>query len=171
MNKAKIFGYSLFIFLISFAIYLGGNSLAFVDVSTLIIVIGGSFAISVACGGVFTRTSTLKERQFRWQTVTLSVVIMTLIGVSIGIVMLLSNLTSPDSVGPAMAISILTCFTGLIILIMVVIPNLDKCTKELGNYCEISIARIVLIGFPVMCVFFTYLTLTIFIASLGYLKQ
>ncbi len=51
---------------------------------------------------------------------------MGMIGTLIGLVQMLSNMSDPDSIGPAMAVALLTTLYGAIIANMVAIPIADK---------------------------------------------
>lgn len=55
---------------------------------------------------------------------------MGMIGTLVGLVAMLSNMDDPKSIGPAMAVALLTTLYGAILANMVAIPISDKCTMR-----------------------------------------
>lgn len=75
---------------------------------------------------------------------------MGLIGTLIGLIQLLGNLNDPSSIGPAMAVALLTTFYGAILAYMVLAPIAAKLERnaeaellecEIYHACAMSIAR------------------------------
>lgn len=75
---------------------------------------------------------------------------MGLIGTLIGLIQLLGNLNDPSSIGPAMAVALLTTFYGAILAYMVLAPVAAKLERnaeaellecEIYHACAMSIAR------------------------------
>ncbi|UUX50514.1 MotA/TolQ/ExbB proton channel family protein [Nisaea acidiphila] len=75
---------------------------------------------------------------------------MGLIGTLIGLIQLLGNLNNPSSIGPAMAVALLTTFYGAIMAYMVLAPIAAKLERnaesellecEIYHACAMSIAR------------------------------
>ncbi|MCE9679137.1 flagellar motor protein PomA [Shewanella sp. AS1] len=58
---------------------------------------------------------------------------MGMIGTLIGLVAMLSNMDDPKSIGPAMAVALLTTLYGAIIANMVALPIADKLTLRMGE--------------------------------------
>ncbi|MCG9697273.1 flagellar motor protein PomA [Shewanella sp. Isolate11] len=58
---------------------------------------------------------------------------MGMIGTLIGLVAMLSNMEDPKSIGPAMAVALLTTLYGAIIANMIALPIADKLTLRMGE--------------------------------------
>lgn len=56
-----------------------------------------------------------------------------MLGTLIGLVQMLSNMTDPDSVGPAMAVALITTFYGAMIAFMIAGPIADKLALRSGE--------------------------------------
>jgi chemotaxis protein MotA len=214
MNKvtdpATFLGISLAIALVGFAIYLGGNIVAFFDIKSVLIVLGGTFMLTTAC---FTLPEIFHTFAVSWRTIfysaedssraayhslevseisrkkgilglqnyedllnhnpffkkgvnyivdgippeeaenmlqqemlavqerhNKSVAVlykaaelapaMGLIGTLIGLVQMLGNLDDPSSIGPAMAVALLTTLYGAMISYMVLSPLATKLERN-----------------------------------------
>ena len=72
-----------------------------------------------------------------------------MIGTLIGLVQMLQTLNDPSSIGPAMAVALLTTFYGAVLANVVFIPiakKLEERSKEESLYMEIIIEGIVSIA-------------------------
>ena len=69
---------------------------------------------------------------------------MGLIGTLIGLVQMLGNLEDPSSIGPAMAVALLTTFYGAVLANMVFSPMASKL--ELNSVAEAMVNKVYLIG-------------------------
>ena len=58
---------------------------------------------------------------------------MGLIGTLIGLVQMLGNLDDPSSIGPSMAVALLTTFYGAVLANMVFMPLAAKLERKLGR--------------------------------------
>ncbi len=164
----KITGYVLFLGLLLAAIILScGTILAYIDYASIMIVIGGTFGISVMSGGVFRTAESPRAKLLSWQTVTLGFAITSLAGMGIGLIMMLQNLNDPSSIGPAMAIAVLCPLTALLGIVLFSLPLEDRYNIKIKSYREFSLSRIVWFGFPLLTTFFVYLALFILLISIS----
>ncbi|WP_084462390.1 motility protein A [Oceanibaculum pacificum] len=69
---------------------------------------------------------------------------MGLIGTLVGLVQMLGNLNDPTSIGPAMAIALLTTFYGAVLAYMIFAPLASKLERNLGE--EQMVGQIYLLG-------------------------
>lgn len=69
---------------------------------------------------------------------------MGLIGTLVGLVQMLSDLTNPDAIGPAMALALLTTFYGAILGMVILSPLAAKL--ERNSHDEAAIRNLILIG-------------------------
>ena len=69
---------------------------------------------------------------------------MGLIGTLVGLVQMLGNLNDPSSIGPAMAVALLTTFYGAVLAYMVFAPLASKLERNLGE--EQMVGQIYLLG-------------------------
>ena len=119
----------LFVALVCAGIVMGGQLPGFIDLSSLVIVIGGmscatvgSFPIKIigeAIGDALGQVAIEEERALRSHHVLSKMgdfaVASGLMGTVIGLVNMLANLDDPTAIGPAMAVALLTIFYGVII--------------------------------------------------------
>ncbi|MCF8475231.1 MAG: MotA/TolQ/ExbB proton channel family protein [Emcibacter sp.] len=64
---------------------------------------------------------------------------MGLIGTLVGLVQMLGNLSDPSTIGPAMAVALLTTFYGAIMAHMVLIPLASKAERNSGNESTLNL--------------------------------
>ncbi len=119
----------VFVALVCAGIVMGGQLSGFIDLPSLVIVIGGmscatvgSFPIKIigeAIGDALVQGATEEERVLRSHHVLSKMgdfaVASGLMGTVIGLVNMLANLDDPTAIGPAMAVALLTMFYGVII--------------------------------------------------------
>ncbi|HIN85430.1 MAG TPA: hypothetical protein EYN06_03035 [Myxococcales bacterium] len=143
--------------LIDAAILLGGDLVLFVNAPSILIVVGCGFfftmaahgygglsnALSAACG---TKTNSTKEASSH------ALVLLTLrnsflgagaVGTFIGLVQMLVSLDDPSSVGPSLAVALLTMTYGFILAELVVAPAMDRMLAHSNttNHSDIQMAK------------------------------
>ena len=194
---ATVAGLAIGFALIIAAIVLGGSPGAFIDIPSVLIVIGGTAAITAVCfalgeflgagkalqilqlaeiarkGGVLSlqgHLDSLQSEEYLWKGLSLVVdgtppeeveaimrkdmnatigrhqkganimkkagdiaPAMGLIGTLIGLVQMLGNLDDPSSIGPSMAVALLTTFYGAVLANMVFMPLAAKLERNSGE--------------------------------------
>ena len=119
----------VFVALVCVGIVMGGQLSGFIDLPSLVIVIGGmscatvgSFPIKIigeSIGDALGQVAIEEERALRSHHVLSKMgdfaVASGLMGTVIGLVNMLANLDDPTAIGPAMAVALLTMFYGVII--------------------------------------------------------
>ena len=58
---------------------------------------------------------------------------MGMVGTLIGLVQMLMNMSDPDSIGPAMAVALLTTFYGAVLAHMILLPLASKAERNYQN--------------------------------------
>jgi chemotaxis protein MotA len=188
-DGATILGLGGAFVLISVAIVLGGSWAAFIDIPAMLIVLGGTFAVttvsfnlsdirttqSIIANSLFKATrdageaarSVISLAETARQSGTLilqdhlpglrhepgaSVLrraadvapAMGLIGTLVGLVQMLGNLEDPSSIGPAMAVALLTTFYGAVLGNMVFAPLAGKLERKSDD--EALVNEVYLLG-------------------------
>jgi len=73
-----------------------------------------------------------------WQQVGDVAPAMGMIGTLVGLVQMLSNMDDPKSIGPAMAIALLTTLYGAMIANMIALPIADKCKTRANEEARVK---------------------------------
>ncbi len=173
MKTEKIIGYILFIGLSLAAMSSTAEGfsitgiLPFIDFPSLILVLGGTFAVCVIAGTIFSSTSNSNIKINRWHMITNSLILTSLMGSVIGILKMLTHLTDASVIGPSMAIAVLSPLVGGYCLALVSLPKEDQHYKKTGNYTEFSLSRIGWFGFPILTAFFVLLAFCILMFSIS----
>ncbi len=129
MNKRFFLGMALIGVLLVAGILSGGNLRIFLDFPSAVIVVGitvgatvGSFSwadITQAFGGALSGADLDEDVAARSQAVLNraadAAVASGLVGALVGLVLILSNLSDPTAIGPAMAVALLTVFYGTLL--------------------------------------------------------
>jgi flagellar motor component MotA len=124
--------------LIVAAMTVNGLSVAsFIDVSSLLIVIGGgllytfahhgalSFFHAMGVGDPATSASELKQQACVLQSARNTFCGAAVVGYLIGLITMLHNMNDPARIGPAMAVTLLTVFYGLFVSELVIAPRIQ----------------------------------------------
>jgi len=167
MAHTRIIGYIIVIGLILMAILMDGLVLLFVNLPSFMIVLGGTFAIALISGGIFTRRRSLESNQCLWQNITSGFVLTSLLGTSSGVIGMLFKMNDPSQIGSSMAFAILSCFTGLLGLGLISLPMEDHYNKKLTNYTELSMSRIAWFGFPILSFLFVLSSFLIMLTAVA----
>ena len=129
MNKRVLVGMAIMGGLVFAAILYGSNFLIFIDFPSVVIVVGitvggtvSSFpgadisqALRAAFGTVDVDEATAARSQAVLDRAADAAVSSGLVGTLIGLVMMLANLDDPTTIGPAMAVALLTLFYGTLL--------------------------------------------------------
>ena len=123
---------SLFLLLILEQLYIGSNPLIFIDVVSLIIFLSVILFAVLTKHGVKSFKQffiSIEERDRISRSVMTSSIFAGIIGYIVGMILMLSNLSDPSAIGPAMAISLLTVFYGLFFYLIFYISSNAKAIK------------------------------------------
>lgn len=141
-----IVGAVIYLGLILAAIAAGGSLAAFIDIPSIMIVIGGTFAVTIisysledidnalksAFSGV-TDVTKLKMGAYFWLSQVRILLGVGAVGTIIGWIKMLQNLSDPNGIGPAMAIGLLTFFYGLLITFLLPIPAYHIIRRKIAG--------------------------------------
>ncbi len=90
-----------------------------------------------------------------------------LIGTVIGIVIMLNTIRDPSSIGPAMAVCILTLFYGLLGMSLITIPIEDKHRLQTRHFEVPILNRLAWFGYPLLSFAVILIAYMILLYSLG----
>ena len=128
----KIISLLIIVFAIVAAIFAGGDILAFIDVPSILVVIGPVIASISAKHGLEGFKELFREGENQSKilhTMGVTGIIAGAIGTMIGWVIILGNLSDKSALGPALAISLLTLLYGLLIFLFTTLLS----TKNFGE--------------------------------------
>ena len=128
----KIISLLIIVFAIVAAISVGGDIRAFIDVPSLLVVIGPVIASISAKHGLEGFKELFREGENQSKilnTMGVTAFLVGAIGAMIGFIIMLGNLQDQAAIGPAMAISLLTTFYGLLIFLFTTLLS----TKDFGE--------------------------------------
>ena len=146
MRPETIVGYVLLAVILVGAI--GPGIASFIDVRSTMIVLGGTFALVLIGLGIHGKGR--RANLYLWQLVTVGLFVGGFLGTLVGLILMLEKLNDPGSIGPAMAIALLTDLYALICLAVLSFPIEDRLNKELKRYDEFSLSRAVWFGYPLI---------------------
>ena len=168
MESTKLIGYVLFFGLIISLIVIDTPITVFIDVASVIMVIGGTFAIILVATGTDVLTMfDQKPSPFAWQAATLGLMITALIGGSMGHIKMFSNLSDPSTIGPAMALCLLSLLYGMIIVAVLAMPKVDQYILETKRFHEFSMGRTMVIVFPIFAMMMVLLAFLILLFAMS----
>ncbi len=110
---------------------IGGSLSAFIDVPSILVTIGGGFAITlIACPlpslvQAFKATDDpriIKRNVLACEAMSRGLTVGAFLGMIMGLIKMLQNLSDPYSVGPSMALTLLSLFTACVVLFYVIEP-------------------------------------------------
>jgi len=154
MNPIQIVGYVLVIGMILGAIMIDTPLAFFTDIPSLMIVVGGSFAFILIAGGADAmRFPWGKQLRYLWAALILALIFMAVSGDFIGHVKMMQNLSEPSTIGPSMAVALLTSLYGMVLIAVVAAPQLDRYIVETEEYDEWHLSRYASIAFPFVALF------------------
>lgn len=146
MNLSFIVGELLFIGLIFSAVLLGGDIYAFIDYPSLLIVLGGTFALTLtsfnpeeikqAFSHAFDGEGTQEDFQkssYIFQCMIRNLILTGAIGTVIGLVSMLQNLIDPGRIGPAMGKALLTFYYAVFFSAIGPVPFMYLIRKRLAE--------------------------------------
>ena len=128
----KIISLLIIVFGIVAAIFAGGDILAFIDVPSLLVVIGPVIASISAKHGLEGFKELFREGENQSKilhTMGVTGIIAGAIGTMIGLIIMLGNLSDKSALGPAFAIALLTLLYGLLIFLFTTLLS----TKNFGE--------------------------------------
>ena len=128
----KIISLLIIVFAIVAGIFEGGDILAFIDVPSLLVVIGPVIASISAKHGLEGFKELFREGENQSKilhTMGVTAILAGAIGTMIGLVIILGNLSDKSALGPALAIALLTLLYGLLIFLFTTLLS----TKNFGE--------------------------------------
>ncbi|MDC0254490.1 MotA/TolQ/ExbB proton channel family protein [Bacteriovoracales bacterium] len=128
----KIISLLIIVFAIVAAIFVGGDIRAFIDVPSLLVVIGPVIASISAKHGLEGFKELFREGENQSKilhTMGVTGIIAGAIGTMIGFIIMLGNLSDQSALGPALAIALLTLLYGLLIFLFTTLLS----TKNFGE--------------------------------------
>ncbi len=124
----------------------------------MLIVFGGTFAISIVVIGVNGRDAC--SRLYGWQFVSVAFFVTALVGAVAGYVAMVVGSTEPSQIGPAMAIVLLSPLYALLAAGVISFPMEDRYAKATGTYEMFSASQAVWYGLPLLTIFWLIAGLT-----------
>ena len=128
----KIISLLIIVFAIVAAIFAGGDIRAFIDVPSLLVVIGPVIASISAKHGLEGFKELFREGENQSKilhTMGVTAILAGAIGTMIGLIIMLGNLSDKSALGPAFAIALLTLLYGLLIFLFTTLLS----TKNFGE--------------------------------------
>ncbi len=150
--------YILYLLIVLLAMGIGGNLLTFIDIPSMLIVFGGTFAISIVVIGV--NGGDARSKLYGWQFLSVAFFVTALVGAVAGFVAMTASFTEPSEIGPAMAIVLLSPFYALLAAGVISFPMEDKHAKATGTYETFSASQAVWYGLPLLTIFWLIAGLT-----------
>jgi len=139
-------GEFLFIGLVAAACISGSNLFDFLDIPSLLMVVGGGFFVTIisfsfkdignAFAQVFGESGErieLRQAAYFWFAVIRNLLAVGAIGTLIGNIQMLGNLEDPSTIGPCMAISLITFFYGIFFSGILPLPAYYIIQRRLAN--------------------------------------
>lgn len=137
-------GEVLFLGLIFSLILIHGPLIVFIDIPSLIITIGVSSALTIISFSIrdivqalfhaFGMEGTMDELQkstYIWEAIARNLLLAGTIGMIIGIIQMLQSLSDPNSIGPSIAVAILTVFYGFLFSAVLPFPAMFMIKKRI----------------------------------------
>ena len=140
----------------------------FLDVPSVLIVLGGTLALAVTTLGGSARDP--RARLARWQQISLVFFMTSLIGGFIGLIGVLVNVNNPNNIGPAMAVLLLSALTALVGASLTSFPMEDRTTKAVLSDETCATVRIVWYALPLAALLWSGLGLALLFSALGMQK-
>lgn len=139
-----IIGECIFLGLIFSLIILNGSIFIFLDVPSLIITLGVSSALTIISFsiqdiklalrhtfGLVATKDELRKSAYIWEAVARNLLLAGTMGLIIGIIQLLQNLSDPSVIGPATAVALLTLFYGFFFSAVLPFPAMFMIKKRI----------------------------------------
>lgn len=144
--KLFVTGQFLFFFLVVSAIAIGSPINIFIDIPSLIITLGVGFALTIISFSVYEIRSAiqhvyggegtkdeLKKSAYIWECISRNLILASAIGMIIGIVQMLQNLSDPATIGPSIAVALLTVFYGFFFCALFPVPAMFLLKKRIDT--------------------------------------
>ncbi len=139
-------GEFLFIGLIAAASIAGGGPLDFLDFPSLLIIVGGCFGLTIisfsfkdisnALSQVFGESGgrdELRQAAYFWFTMIRNLLAVGAIGTLIGVIQMLGNLEDASTIGPSMAVALITFFYAIFFSGILPLPAYYIIQRRLAN--------------------------------------
>lgn len=126
------------------SIMLAGNIQSFIDLPSLLLVLGGTFATLFLKFGVDLFSSQIeqvKRDEIGNYGINMSILFGTL-GVLIGFIIMLANINDTAAIGPAMGTSVLSFFYSLIISVVFFLPMTKNFQMKSFGFAGVSLFMI-----------------------------
>lgn len=136
----------LFSFLVISAIAIGSPIIIFFDIPSLIMTLGVgsvltiisfstkeiSSAIKHVYGAIGTKDE-LQKSAYIWECAARNLIMASAIGMIIGIIQMLQNLSDPSTIGPSIAVALLTVFYGFFFSALLPVPAMFMLKKRFDS--------------------------------------
>jgi flagellar motor component MotA len=165
MKLSAIIGYLITIALLYTAIVLGGSLVAFIDIPSMLFLVGLFLAFLLF--GKVVDAKNPQAASYLFALMTLSFFAVAIIGDFIGGIQMMGNISDPKAVGPSMAVSLITSLYGLAMMLFVSGPLEDRAAKEQDADTELSLSRITWCLFPIYSIIMGIAILFVMFFSLG----
>lgn len=139
-----IVGEVLFLGLIFSLIVLSGSIFIFIDIPSLIITLGVSSGLTIIsfsiqdiksavkhAFGVESTLEALRKSAYIWEAIARNLLLAGTIGLIMGIILVLQNLTDPARIGPSIAVALLTMFYGFFFSAVLPFPAMFMIKKRI----------------------------------------
>ncbi len=104
--------------------YLSGGMHLFLDIPSILVILIPIIAVMIARHGVKSFGQLFsKDNSEILQTISYTALLSGVLGTIIGLVSMLANLSNPNSIGPAMAVALLSSLYGLIVFLAIFAIN------------------------------------------------
>lgn len=144
MKLFVIVGEVLLIGLIIASIVIDTPIVVFIDIPSILIVVGVTFALqiisfkldeinkafSLCMGGSGTQDEIRKSVYF-FESMVRNLLYSGVIGMMIGLIKMLQNLSNPETIGPSMAVASLTVIYSFVLIIICPLPSIYTLQKQL----------------------------------------
>ncbi|MFH1738965.1 MAG: hypothetical protein ABIH23_08135, partial [bacterium] len=135
----RVLGYLLYVGIVFGT--MGKEILSFVDFASMLIVLGGTFAIGLTALGGNGRN--VESKLHACQLASVAFLITAFIGGVVGFIEMVRTFSEPSQIGPGMAIVMLSPFLGMLGASLISFPMEDRCAKTLGEYAPFSFSQAV----------------------------
>ena len=158
-----VIGYLLYIGIIFGT--MGKDVYSFIDSASMLIVLGGTFAIRLTAMGK--NGQSVESKLHGWQLISVAFLITAFIGGIVGFIEMVVTFPEPSQIGPAMALVVLSPFFAMLGASLISFPMEDRCAKSLGEYEPFSFSQAVWYGLPLLTMFWLVAGLVTLMFSLA----
>lgn len=168
MRISTVIGYVMIASIFILALAPSGKPadlMVFIDYPSFILVFGGMLGLLGMTMSGKNANDKAKLRLCQWMTC--AFFIMAVLGELIGGMQMLKYLTDPSSIGPSMAVCLLTSLYGLFAALLVSYPLEDRYSKRVPQESGLSLSRIVWFVFPIFSMGIAYGAFCILILAMS----